>query len=283
MEEKKPEIEEIVKQKTFEEFLLETPPGLQEIIKISKYDTPSGNRRIPAFNIQPITLVCENDKCEGNREFDPNTHSIYPSSGNNNIFVTYTCRNCRKYQKTYSLKFEFSNNNTIRIEKYGEIPDFGEPTPTKLLNLLGSDIKMFLQGRKSENKGLGIGAFSYYRRIVENMKDKLFDEIIKVVKMNPTSSTQKKIEILEKEKLNFQFSTAIGKIKVTIPDSLLIHGENPLLLLHNALSKGMHAKTDEDNLSISRNIRIVLSGFAQRLSDLLKENAELKESVKKLK
>jgi len=280
MVEKEKEKEE-VKPKTFEEFLLETPPSVEELISISKYETVSGNRKIPSFNINSITLTCE--KCDGKRIFDPTQFTIYPNPGSNNIFLTYNCRNCRQYSKTYSLKFEFNNNNAIRIIKYGEIPDFGEPTPTKLTNLLGKDINTFLQGRKCENKGLGIGAFSYYRRIVENMKDKLFDEIIKVVKLNPSDDLKEKIEELEREKSNFQFSSAIESIKVTIPQSLLIEGENPLLLLHKALSKGMHAKTDEENLSISRHIRIVLSGFAQRLSDLLKENEELKESIKKLK
>jgi len=34
--------------------------------------------------------------------------------------------------------------------------------------------------RQAEALGLGIGAFGYYRRVLENQKDRLFDEILKV-------------------------------------------------------------------------------------------------------
>lgn len=68
------------------------------------------------------------------------------------------------------------------MRKFLEIPQFGSPTRNRLLRLFGSDGNVFLKGRQCENHGLGIGAFSYYRRVVENHKDQLFDEIIKVAK-----------------------------------------------------------------------------------------------------
>ena len=43
-----------------------------------------------------------------------------------------------------------------------------------------TEIHTYLKGRRCENQGLSIGAFSYYRRVVESQKDKIFDEIIGV-------------------------------------------------------------------------------------------------------
>ena len=64
--------------------------------------------------------------------------------------------------------------------KIGEYPPFGPPTPRKVLNLFGDDKPLFLKGRQAENQGLGIGAFAYYRRMVDNQKNRLFDAIIAI-------------------------------------------------------------------------------------------------------
>jgi hypothetical protein len=35
-------------------------------------------------------------------------------------------------------------------------------------------------GRRAENQGMGIGAFAYYRRVVENQKNRIIAEIKRV-------------------------------------------------------------------------------------------------------
>jgi hypothetical protein len=52
-----------------------------------------------------------------------------------------------------------------------------------LINLIGPDREIFRQGRRAENRGLGIGAFAYYRRVVENQKNRIIAEIAKVSKL----------------------------------------------------------------------------------------------------
>src|SRR5271163_2925877 len=97
-------------------------------------------------------------------------------------YLHYLCWNCMQSVKVFSLILQHTNVEypAANCAKFGEIPQFGSPTPNRLLRLFGSDSKVFLKGRQCENHGLGIGAFSYYRRVVENHKDQLFDEIIKV-------------------------------------------------------------------------------------------------------
>jgi hypothetical protein len=65
--------------------------------------------------------------------------------------------------------------------KLGELPVYGPPTPARLISLIGPDREIFLKGRRCGNLGLGIGAFVYYRRVVENQKSRILDEIIKVI------------------------------------------------------------------------------------------------------
>ncbi|HEY3131582.1 MAG TPA: hypothetical protein VGL91_19155 [Acidobacteriota bacterium] len=45
----------------------------------------------------------------------------------------------------------------------------------------------------------------------------------------------------------FAVTDALESVKHGIPQALLINGHNPLLLLHNALSDGVHGRSDAGN------------------------------------
>jgi hypothetical protein len=54
------------------------------------------------------------------------------------------------------------------------------------------------------------------------------------------------------------------------------------MLLHSALSEGLHARTDEQCLEYATCIREVLVELAERVGKLLKEQAGLDAAVTKL-
>jgi hypothetical protein len=161
--------------------------------------------------------------------------------------------------------------------KIGELPVYGPPTPSRLISLIGPDREIFLKGRRCENQGLGIGAFVYYRRVVENQKARILDEIIKVSEKIGASATV--IETLRNAKKETQFKKAVESIKDALPQVLLINGQNPLTLLHSALSEGLHAQTDEHCLGIAHAVRVVLTELSDRLGQALKDEAELRSAI----
>jgi hypothetical protein len=67
-----------------------------------------------------------------------------------------------------------------------------------------------------------------------------------------------------------------------MPQALLINGHNPLTLLHSALSDGLHDQTDEHCLEIASSVRVVLGELSERLSQALKDEAELNNALSKL-
>lgn len=165
-------------------------------------------------------------------------------------------------------------------EKYGEVPAFGPATPPRLLRLFGTDREIFLKGRRCEAQGLGVGAYAYYRRIVEKHKDSIFEEIIKVCEK--IGVTPEITDVLKKAKSENQFSSALEKAKDAIPPALLVNGHNPLTLLHTALSEGLHAKSDADCLELANDIRLVLSELANRLGQALNDEKEFTDAVSRL-
>lgn len=167
-----------------------------------------------------------------------------------------------------------------RSLKIGEYPAFGNYTPARVISLIGPDREMFLQGRRAENRGLGIGAFAYYRRVVENQKTRIIGQILKVARK--VGASPEVIRDLEAAASETQFSAVIDSIKPTIPESLLIDGHNPLKLLYSALSKGIHEQDDAKCLQLAESIRVILTELSERIALALKEHAELKSAVSKI-
>ena len=207
---------------------------------------------------------------------------LYVGAGPNrkNYFLNYLCSNCQRGTKMYSLHIVIEDvaSSNAHCYKFGEYPPYGDPTPPRLLRLFGKDSALFLKGRQCENHALGIGAFVYYRRVVENHKDQIFDEIIKVSKKIAPELVEKFTEAKKQQ----QFLAAIEAAKDAMPQALLIDGHNPLKLLHRALSKGVHAMTDDECLDLAHHVRIVLAELAERMGTIMKDDAHLKAAIAKL-
>ena len=236
------------------------------------------------FLTPEIQIHCPNDNCNGTRFFrcisDP---PRVTSESCRFFYLTYQCSNCQKYEKTYSLAAQVEEDKMSlsgMCYKFGEMPMYGPPTPSRLIKLIGPDREVFLKGRRCENQGLGIGAFVYYRRVVENQKNRILDKIIKVA--NKLSVDAGMVKALEAAKCETQFSKALASVKDAMPQALLINGHNPLTLLHSALSDGLHDQTDEHCLEIASSVRVVLGELSERLSQALKDEAELNVALSKL-
>ena len=265
---------------SFAEFL-ESSPALHLVKANDLFTNQTGYAW--QLNHPILTLYCEHEKCLGERFFSCRNVlggiSETKADKRNEIFFEYLCKNCNSSLKSFSfLTLQLYADGSGVIVKLGEWPPFGPKTPTRLLRLLDSDKELFLRGRRAECHGLGIGAFTYYRRVVENQKNKLIDEIIKVVqKVEPAPDAI--VANLTNAKDTFQFSQAMDDVRLAVPQVLLINGHNPLTLLHSALSAGIHDKSDDECLEIAKNVRVVLAGLAERLGQALSEHKELNDAV----
>ncbi len=259
------------------EFLERVPPGAHVCVTDLEATERDGTVRV---RVPEIELHCA--QCGGQRFFAPTEKGNY--IGNRepfDSFLNYICRNCRREAKTFAIT-ALSNAETKKwtVSKYGEEPSFGPPTPARAISLIGPDREQFLKGRRCENQGLGVGAFVYYRRVVENQKGRIFDEIIRVSgHLGVDPEFIKEIEVAKKE---IQFTKAVESIKQALPQSLLVNGFNPLTLLHSALSSGVHELSDEQCLELAGSIRVVLVEFAERLGQAMKDEKELSEAVNRL-
>jgi hypothetical protein len=235
---------------------------------------------------QKIKLYCSNSECEGIRHFElmearsRNKAMVEVTSSNfyQDFTLNYRCCNCQKTTKRYYLRLKptLSNQTGFGV-KIGELPPYSPPVPARVITLIGRDRELFLIGRKAENMGFGIGAFAYYRRVIENQKGHLIKEISKVAKR--LGATEAELATYQKAEKETQFSKAIEMVKDVMPRQLLIRGNNPLALLHSALSEGLHDRSDADCLELAHSIRILLTKLADNINEVMKEETELEEAI----
>lgn len=263
---------------TLNKFLESHAPGQKIVIANCRGTTYSNYISIIMPDIQ---LHCDQEACNGLRffEFIKGDNDLYWGEWNEKFF-DYRCKNCEENCKRFAVALYPQRENEWYAYKIGEMPSFGPHVPPRVIKLIGPDKDFFLTGRRAESQGMGIGAFTYYRRVVENQKNRILDEVIKVGEK--TGLSKGLLNTLKKAKDETQFSKAIDSVKESIPQVLLIDGHNPLILLHSALSEGLHAKSEEECLELARSIRIVLTELATRSGQVLKDQAELKSAVGRL-
>jgi hypothetical protein len=264
---------------SFKVFLESTPPSAQiEVLDLLELKSSSGSTYY-SLNVPDLELHCE--ECEGLRVFRYREGNRTFSKDVHETYLKYLCGNCRSRQKIFSLHISSpSDNGEGFAYKFGEYPPYGAPTPPRLLRMFASERETFLKGRRSENMGLGVGAFAYYRRVVEHQKTHILEEIIKVSRK--LNAPPEMIATLERAQKEGQFSKALESVKDAVPQALLINGHNPLTLLHSALSEGLHEQTDEECLELAHTIRVILVELVERIGQALKDHAELNSAVTRL-
>lgn len=270
------------------EFIANSAPGAY-----TKVDLP-GKPRLAGhalweYSLPDARMHCAD--CDGERNFAGHGNLPYNSDAENptprDVFVRYMCRDCRRTWKTYGLSFLYPHDKHQPADgaigllyKVGEKPVARPPVPAKLLKLVGSEREYFFKGRSAERQGMGIAAFAYYRRVIDERRVQIFDEIIKACRTLQASDAL--IAELEVAKSAPQFTDAIRAVHKALPSALFIDGHNPLTLLYSALSDGLHNRSDETCLQLAGSIRLVMGELVQRMADIVAENKELKSAVQQL-
>jgi hypothetical protein len=131
--------------------------------------------RIAATRIQ---LHCQRDG--GVRGFDCKSGEIVLGDPWEWEFIYYVCRDCGQTWKRYAVLISRKASEEVDAEvmKLGEYPPFSAPISKRVEKLLEkADLEMYRRGTRSEAQGLGVGAATYFRRIVDSQWKLLVTEI----------------------------------------------------------------------------------------------------------
>ncbi|GGD17040.1 hypothetical protein [Hyunsoonleella pacifica] len=168
----------------------------------------------------------------------------------------------------------------LYIRKIGQFPAVERNPEKEVLDYLSDEDKdNYRKALSNLSLSYGIGAFAYFRRIIEN-------EIKHIVKdlseLDFDGSEQIKTAWNEYEK-SHQMSNLIDNINPYIPKSLKEIGDNPIKLLHSQLSGGIHVYSEETCLEKAKQIDILLRYVIKKVSSEKYELSNVRQAMNKLK
>lgn len=190
--------------------------------------------------------------------------------------LIYICASCEKYQLFFFLHFCPTQNY---VEKIGQLPSWSIEIDSELEKALGSSKVLFKKGLICESQSYGIGAFTYYRRIIESVIDKLLEELAELISDQDRDSYLEALKQVKKSKVA---KDKIEVVKEMMPGSLRPGGSNPLGLIHDSLSKGIHVETDEECLRYAATIRVALTYLVDQIYRSKDERTKFSESISQL-
>jgi hypothetical protein len=258
-----------------EEVPLHSPRRVQRLFEGAEY--------VQLMFSPEIHVHCDHPKCGGvRRHVKQNEQRFTPDKTNFYFFVDYRCTNCTTSFKVYGLRAERKAAGIVPgvCTKIYQEPPFGQPIPKRLFHVIGeSNREHFLQARRAIARGLGIGAHAYYRRIVENTKFELVGSVLEVAQA--TTASPQQIELLKKAQSETRFSKAIEILRdvSAIPAVLLIDEQNPLALLHDLLSEGIHQLDDRECLERAQEAEVILCEIADRMQVAVTERKAVKAAL----
>ena len=190
--------------------------------------------------------------------------------------AAYLCTHCEKFVRMFYIEVD---NEKKWLMKVGQSPAWEIHGNSQIEKLLGKHAAHYKKGLVCESQSYGIGAYGYYRRIVEEVIDELLNEIAQLM-----AGTELELfeEALAKTKKTTVTQEKIDLVKDLLPPILRPEGMNPLSVLHSSLSAGLHAESDEACLEQAVIIREVLLYLVNQVATSKAAAKNFTEGMRKL-
>lgn len=195
------------------------------------------------------------------------------------VLIEYVCSACTDLVLSFLIRFSEKADSFMKV---GQYPPWSIKPDPALREAVGVHLPTLQKGIVNESQGYGIGAFAYYRRIVEEVVDSLLTDISSLIE-----GKQEKVEYEQKLANVRESKSGEAKIQVVkdlLPSVLRPKNLNPLAVLYEALSKGLHSKSDEECLDLASMIReslVFLLGEVDRHKKASQSYAKNLESIMK--
>ena len=245
-------------------FEIEVPSDL------SALDAPAIRRHCPVCRSEQTFNMSYQYQPVGAPDWQPFEHNHDMAWG------VYVCASCFEFEQFFFLRVDSERG---RIAKVGQEPPWDISVDPALQRFLGEAIGCYRKGLMCESQGYGIGAFSYYRRIVEDLVDELLDQIPDLM---AGDERERYLQGLERTKKTTVVKDKIDLVKDLLPPILRPDGMNPLSLLHGVLSQGLHAGDDEECLELAADLREILGFLVTQVRQSRESHRRFTERMRRL-
>jgi hypothetical protein len=238
---------------------------------------PQTMDRLPKVRIKMACPTCKSDQTFAMTNQYWENHKAMNVTVAGEVFrMVYRCSHCDSFERVFFVKADHDGKWLMKV---GQFPAWEISTDAEIERLLGGHSPLFKKGLVCESQGYGIGAFGYYRRIVEEVIDLLLDEIASLMGESERPVYQAALAQTKKTTVTQE---KIDLVKDLLPPVLRPDEMNPLSVLHSALSAGLHAGTDDECLEQAAIARDVLVFLVNQVAATRAASRSFTESMRKL-
>jgi hypothetical protein len=254
------------------EFLEEYP-----LLRKYKMKVPATLRELSSTAIKMYCSNCHSAQTYNKVNLYWEDYEVQNVQSNNCIVrAIYCCASCKMDSYTFYIKIDSELNY---VQKVGQNPPWEIKMDKGLEKSLYGHASTFKKGLVCESQNYGIGAFAYYRRIVEEVIDELLTSIADIIQDN---EKEKYLRALEETKKTRVAQEKIDLVKDLLPAILRPDGLNPLAVLHSKLSEGLHAESDEECLEVAHSIREIMTFLINQVIKSKESSKAFTESMRKI-
>jgi len=221
----------------------------------------------PIYEAETVIKYCANEKCKAERPYQSaaytqglGQHRVPRSSPIRSII--YTCTYCGSaFWCWIEISKRFADGE-MWVRKVGQLPPYDISIKKDLEKALGKDAVLYKRAQICVGQSFGIAACTYLRRLLENQIAPLLRLVYEVRK-------QEGEDISEFSQI-FDERVAEKKIRLAnqvLPESVLVQGENPLELIYDRLSAGLHRGSEDECIEIAREASQVLEHIVTSIND----------------
>ena len=195
-----------------------------------------------------VNMFCDSSNCGHKTWWRVNDADVY--FGRESVYQRrYTCNNCGNNTVHYCFRWQELKDKNVFF-KVGQYPELEERIDESLRQSFdSSDLKLYKNALRMRNFNLGLAAAAYMRRVVENRMNDMLDILHETaVTHNMPGELLKRQEEVKAEK---RFTVKVQYAGDLLPPYLRPAGKpNPLQILHELTSDGLHARSDEECVDV---------------------------------
>jgi hypothetical protein len=201
--------------------------------------------------------------------------------------VLYTCRNCpvdpsgiRYY--FYWFQADEPAEAVGEFLKVGQWPPLEERVPVTLEKVLDKeDLAFYKNALRMRNYNLGIAAVAYLRRVVEDKINDVLDILAEAAQEH--SFAAEGLKKIKDAKRSYRFDDKVDYAAKLLPPHLRPEGKpNPIDVLHDLTSEGLHSRSEEECIDIFDRVRKVFEYVFGNLNVQIEEARAFVKSLEGL-
>lgn len=158
--------------------------------------------------------------------------------------LEYRCRNCKATRFHVWILWARGTAGAATFVKAGQLPKLEVSIPKEFAAALGDKRSLYLKGMTLRHNNYGIGALTYFRRLIEDTTDEMLDLLQQ--SMEETQADKTALDKLKVARQGIRFEDKVKIAGEVIPSHLKPGGVNPFGDLYELLSIGLHDLSDDE-------------------------------------